>query len=493
MEGTLTGFLADLGVSADAFHDLLAKSDSSGISKFVVDTILTVDDFDLFKMMMIRRNMDLEAQVMAALGGAAPGSPVADDMMLGPSPTLHTSAADARDSAAAKAAAAAAARSSFPEPKDQMPWWRSIFKRSPSGKPGRSSGHTGGSAAAEKNLDSALAASAEESAAFMAQQQRYLAMLRELQHLPEAEAMAVAMQESMRAAAEMDDEERRQMELAIEESLRQMRLERAAGKEPAARSGAEERLETTASAALAADGAGSSKAAAPRQAKTLRGGQLQPATAPQAAAGSAVSLTSPVTSSLTDLPPLRVPGVGGLPPVLGRLPSTLTRQPDQAVIVTNPLADETPVEEEDEASSRAGASSHASPPLTVAGVGSSSMRSRAAGFKSSPAAGADSGSDGLRHAAEAAAETQRGLLATHRVMSTLQQDEWLAEQKRRLVASKQVARQIEMEDYQRARGAELAEPSFMKQPGGGAETDLEAKRAALREKLAARFKTAGQL
>lgn len=63
----LTGFLVELGVSALEFFDV-AKSASDKLTAFVVQTILTVDDFLMFKAMMVKRNMDLANQVTLSVG-----------------------------------------------------------------------------------------------------------------------------------------------------------------------------------------------------------------------------------------------------------------------------------------------------------------------------------------------------------------------------------------------------------------------------------------
>lgn len=54
----LTMFLADLGLSGEEFFDQVSKAQDQ-LSGFVVSTILTVDDFLMFKAMMVKRNIDL--------------------------------------------------------------------------------------------------------------------------------------------------------------------------------------------------------------------------------------------------------------------------------------------------------------------------------------------------------------------------------------------------------------------------------------------------
>ncbi|MEW5318609.1 MAG: hypothetical protein WDW38_009819 [Sanguina aurantia] len=54
----LTMFLAELGLSGEEFFDQVSKAQDQ-LSGFVVSTILTVDDFLMFKAMMVKRNLDL--------------------------------------------------------------------------------------------------------------------------------------------------------------------------------------------------------------------------------------------------------------------------------------------------------------------------------------------------------------------------------------------------------------------------------------------------
>ena len=60
VDSLLTEFVTDLGVSIDSFYEVIAKEhESDQLTGFVVQTILTVDDFLLFKAMMVKRNIDL--------------------------------------------------------------------------------------------------------------------------------------------------------------------------------------------------------------------------------------------------------------------------------------------------------------------------------------------------------------------------------------------------------------------------------------------------
>lgn len=60
----LTEFITEMGVNPQEFYDVIAtQHESDKLTGFVVQTILTVDDFLLFKAMMVKRNIDLTNQV----------------------------------------------------------------------------------------------------------------------------------------------------------------------------------------------------------------------------------------------------------------------------------------------------------------------------------------------------------------------------------------------------------------------------------------------
>ncbi|KAJ9527569.1 hypothetical protein QJQ45_025843 [Haematococcus lacustris] len=68
VDNLLTSFLEELGVTAETFYEVVAKEqDKDQLTSFVVQTILTVDDFLMFKAMMVKRNMDLTHQVLDAV------------------------------------------------------------------------------------------------------------------------------------------------------------------------------------------------------------------------------------------------------------------------------------------------------------------------------------------------------------------------------------------------------------------------------------------
>lgn len=82
----LTEFITEMGVNPQEFYDVIAtQHESDKLTGFVVQTILTVDDFLLFKAMMVKRNIDLTNQVrvwraehgMSSKGGSTLGTWVA--------------------------------------------------------------------------------------------------------------------------------------------------------------------------------------------------------------------------------------------------------------------------------------------------------------------------------------------------------------------------------------------------------------------------------
>ncbi len=64
MDRLLTDFLGELGVSVEEFFKIAGESKDK-LTTFVVQTILTVDDFLMFKAMMVKRNIDLTNQARA--------------------------------------------------------------------------------------------------------------------------------------------------------------------------------------------------------------------------------------------------------------------------------------------------------------------------------------------------------------------------------------------------------------------------------------------
>lgn len=68
VDDMLLGFIKELGVSPESFYEIIAQQQSNDrLTGFVVQTILTVDDFRLFKAMMVKRNIDLTNQARLLL------------------------------------------------------------------------------------------------------------------------------------------------------------------------------------------------------------------------------------------------------------------------------------------------------------------------------------------------------------------------------------------------------------------------------------------
>jgi hypothetical protein len=69
VEGLLSDFLAELGVTPERFADVVERANAEKeLGDFVATSILTVDDFLQFKAMMVRRNRDLTKEVLEAHG-----------------------------------------------------------------------------------------------------------------------------------------------------------------------------------------------------------------------------------------------------------------------------------------------------------------------------------------------------------------------------------------------------------------------------------------
>ncbi|KAG1655502.1 hypothetical protein FOA52_008521 [Chlamydomonas sp. UWO 241] len=64
VDALLTEFIEELGVSGETFYEVMNAQGQDKLTGFVVQTILTVDDFTLFKAMMVKRNIDLTNQVL---------------------------------------------------------------------------------------------------------------------------------------------------------------------------------------------------------------------------------------------------------------------------------------------------------------------------------------------------------------------------------------------------------------------------------------------
>lgn len=64
----ISSFLEEIGVSAEQFASTVADNVSNEkLNSFVLNSILTVEDFVQFKAMMVKRNLDLTNQVLAMM------------------------------------------------------------------------------------------------------------------------------------------------------------------------------------------------------------------------------------------------------------------------------------------------------------------------------------------------------------------------------------------------------------------------------------------
>eukprot|EP00201_Polytomella_parva_P008975 CAMPEP_0175059668 /NCGR_PEP_ID=MMETSP0052_2-20121109/12562_1 /TAXON_ID=51329 ORGANISM="Polytomella parva, Strain SAG 63-3" /NCGR_SAMPLE_ID=MMETSP0052_2 /ASSEMBLY_ACC=CAM_ASM_000194 /LENGTH=291 /DNA_ID=CAMNT_0016325247 /DNA_START=32 /DNA_END=903 /DNA_ORIENTATION=- len=63
----LTDFIEELGLTEEEFFEIVSEAKGDKLTKFVVTTLLTVDDFMMFKAMMVKRNCDLTNQVLEAV------------------------------------------------------------------------------------------------------------------------------------------------------------------------------------------------------------------------------------------------------------------------------------------------------------------------------------------------------------------------------------------------------------------------------------------
>jgi The ARF-like 2 binding protein BART len=63
----LTEALGDLGIAPEEFMESLTEIQGDQITTFVIQTILSADDFLLFKSMMVKRNLELDMQVLGCV------------------------------------------------------------------------------------------------------------------------------------------------------------------------------------------------------------------------------------------------------------------------------------------------------------------------------------------------------------------------------------------------------------------------------------------
>ncbi|MEW5304626.1 MAG: hypothetical protein WDW36_007225 [Sanguina aurantia] len=502
----LTMFLAELGLSGEEFFDQVSKAQDQ-LSGFVVSTILTVDDFLMFKAMMVKRNLDLTNLVLQAVEEARRASEEAKEA--GPPPPTGTAAAEpgGEDPEGVKSESEALQEGRVPAPLGSAMDRRFQRARAPPPQALQVSRTLGESDGKRRELQQAL---------------------RLLQLEDEDVAMAAALAASLKDCAAADTEladinQAIALSLALDAELRRMQLEQqhagatapetrqdeeqascSSAKAPAAPS-APSPPTPASSAPPAAPTATASAASAPATAAPPPAPRVSDA-APAAAAGPRVSEAStsnvPFVVAVAAAP--AVAAAAALPPVkLG--PRSMAEAP--GFVPQGSLSSLPPAKPR--------TSAEGAPPADalIPGAGSTftnenSVQRRGAGYSSGGVGGASASSNvnpspsnsnrsdltAVREAAKEAAETQRSMVAMRSGAAPAggQADQWMMAQKAKLVAAQRMEREAETAAYkqqqqqqprQAQKGAKLGMGSAA---AAAAATSLEtdAKRAALRDRLA---------
>ena len=223
VETLLSEFLVEVGVPPARFVQVVADSAGGELNDFVLNSILTVDDFVQFKAMMLRRNVDLTEEVLE----------------------LH------RSRAAAQAAAAAAAAPSSPAPSTPDP----AAEHPPTSPLDRSVDDDGFHRAALAQAEAASAASAADLDALATRLERDARRAADTSAREAALARAVPEFEDDTTAPEPDDGfDKGALEQAMKLSEAQFEADKVAKRQRATRR-AEEASEAAAKAAAAAEAA----------------------------------------------------------------------------------------------------------------------------------------------------------------------------------------------------------------------------------------------
>eukprot|EP00200_Dunaliella_tertiolecta_P005141 CAMPEP_0202339418 /NCGR_PEP_ID=MMETSP1126-20121109/1291_1 /ASSEMBLY_ACC=CAM_ASM_000457 /TAXON_ID=3047 /ORGANISM="Dunaliella tertiolecta, Strain CCMP1320" /LENGTH=590 /DNA_ID=CAMNT_0048929971 /DNA_START=925 /DNA_END=2697 /DNA_ORIENTATION=- len=526
----LTEFLEELGTKPEAFFETVTQQlDKDKFTEFVVNTILTVDDFLMFKAMMVRRNVDLTNQVLEAMEELRKAT------LLQQQEAEKGTQKDGKAEAPGKAEKQA----------------------------------TAGDEELEKALQVSLSVHDAES-----RSQNLLRMMRQMQLEDEDVALAIATAESFKESAAMQAE-LAELEMAValsaalEEEKKRLAAEQlssggsagtsnsgaAAPSKPAAPGpSAPPAASTPAPAAKpaapapaapkpAAGGDGGRGAASspapprlqhrpfpepkpieldplpsfgePRQVgskqpppdfEPLGPAKIKPneasdkmstIAAAAAAAAAAASSRVPAAQSATPAPPQKKDAGPTTPaplkvddkPPPGPGPSE-TPRPGKFVPAPLNLDVPTPSSRPSMASTSSSIKEQDSS-RSLGKFGSSfNTHSRAAGFQSDSSKNSTGNSQDLaaiRKAAMEAAATQKNLMLGKRVTGGNTEDDsantWLKEAKLKLVAQKKLEREAEMQAYAAEKGRKPGKEGESK----GAD-DIEARRAALRDRLASKFK-----
>lgn len=223
VETLLSEFLVEVGVPPARFVQVVADSAGGELNDFVLNSILTVDDFVQFKAMMLRRNVDLTEEVLE----------------------LH------RSRAAAQAAAAAAAAPSSPAPSTPDP----AAEHPPTSPLDRSVDDDGFHRAALAQAEAASAASAADLDALATRLERDARRAADTSAREAALARAVPEFEDDTTAPEPDDGfDKGALEQAMKLSEAQFEADKVAKRQRATRR-AEEASEAAAKAAATAEAA----------------------------------------------------------------------------------------------------------------------------------------------------------------------------------------------------------------------------------------------
>ncbi|GAX85773.1 hypothetical protein CEUSTIGMA_g13188.t1 [Chlamydomonas eustigma] len=469
----LTEFITDLGVTPEQFYEVVASEHSNeSLNSFVVQTILTVDDFLLFKAMMVKRNIDLTNQVLAAVRDAALGTATGD--------------------------------SNLSEEEEARMLEEALMK-------------------------SKLVNADEE------HNYKLFELMKSLQIEEEDPAMVLALANSLKDQTRMEYElaeiqQALALSIALEEERQRLLLQEGSVQGAAMSTSSQgaavnSRVSTTAfisdadNAAVRAAGIGdiplraptfitptqvdplaplnigpntaaeqmaAVAAAAEANARALAAavvtGTQPPVSAGAANTGSAMKgagLSTRLEAGSFSVVDSDASGAAGL----GRLPPLQPGQRNMGGLAPLPSVNSPRKPSEDLPSGN----------LILGGARSlktvGSVRNKAAGYK------ADAVPDlaTIREAAEVAASTQKGMLETHISGAGGSDDaaqKWLQDQKLKLVAQKKVERDAETAQFKLGKSftAGHSKPAFGSSTASVSDQDMEAKRAALRDKLAQKFK-----
>lgn len=452
VDDLLTDFIEELGVSQETFHEIIAREQNKDkLTGFVVQTILTVDDFMLFKAMMVKRNIDLTNQVLAAV-----------DQMQGK--VVQSAAAGGKRDAARNAAEEAAM------------------------------------------MQEAIKLS-EVVNQTEAQKNRLIQLMRALQLEDEDVAMAIAIANSLRDQVRVDTELAELNEaIALSKALEAEAAAAAAG--GGKPSGASAAVMEAASKASGGSSISSFPEPAPlRTAFTPTPTKLDPlaplkigkntaaeqmaalAAAAEANArglgnymsNSSKTMQAPSGASKGSVVGSASSSAGGAKggafvpdevdvpaPVPQRMPNA---QPGSGRFVPEPLNLGVPKPKK----SSDGGNVMVDAERNMTKQNSMGFNRNAVGYK------AGGGDDSVRDAAKQAALTQRGVLMAQRDGND-QAQQWLQEQKMKLVAQKKAERQAELLAFREGAAQAPAAAKATNDP-------MDAKRAELRNKLANKFKT----